>query len=255
MARTKWTKELAETEALKYNSRKEFDKASYGYEWLRRRGWLDNACKHMALKLTKWSEKLASKEALQYVVRKDFMVGSKGAYEYLRTRNLLDKYCTHMNTVVRWSKDKVFKLALTYTSRNKFQRENTGAYSWLETNNLKEEALSHILSHNEVRFTGTKNHTGIYILKANGKPVYIGKSLSCISNRLNSHYSDKHGSFDEVEVWLIGNTADISILEMYLITRHKPQFNVDSNTKQIPTICINNVEQYVDTVLHFKDIK
>lgn len=255
MARIKWTKKLAETEALKYKTKNEFDKASYGYEWLRRRGLLDNACKHMTSILTYWSEESAAAEALKYTVRKDFMKSSKGAYEYLRIRKLLDSYCTHMQDVIKWDKDAVFKLALKYTSRNTFQRENAGAYDWLRTNDLLKEATSHMLSHNESRFKGTKNTTGIYILKNNNKVVYIGKSLSCISNRLNSHYNDKRGEFNEVEVWQLSNTADISILEMYLITRYKPVLNVEAVTSQIPTICINNIEQYVDNISHFKDIK
>jgi len=191
MARIKWTRDLAFSEALKYNSKKEFEKNSYGYEWLRKRGLLNTACSHMTGGLQRWSEESAAIEAQKYTIRKDFMEGSKGAYEYLRQRKLLDKYCDHMKSVVRWDKDKAFEIARNYTSRNKFQRENLGAYDWLLKNGLKDEALSHMLNHNEARFKGTKGEKGLYILKKKSKIVYIGKSLACISNRLNSHYNDK----------------------------------------------------------------
>ena len=254
MARIKWTKQLAMTEALKYNTRVEFDKNSYGYEWLRRRGYLDEACEHMKPILRMWNEEKAGKEALKYNIRKDFMVGSKGAYEYLRTRRLLDKYCKHMKPVVHWDKESVFKLALKYTSRNKFQRENAGAYDWLATNNLKEKAMAHMLSNNELRFKGTKEQSGVYILKNKGKVVYVGRSLTCVNSRLVAHCRDKEDDFDEVDVFLIKNLADVAILEIYLICRYSPKLNVDSTSKYIPTLCINDYENSIDTKLNFKEI-
>ena len=78
MARIKWSKKLATEEALKFTSKAEFAKNSYGYTWLQRRGYLEEACTHMLGSLKYWSEEKAAKEALKYSIRKDFMAGSKG---------------------------------------------------------------------------------------------------------------------------------------------------------------------------------
>ena len=254
MARIKWSKELATQEALKYTTKAEFSKNSYGYEWLRSRELLEDACKHMTGSLRYWDEESAAKEALQYIIRKDFMAGSKGAYEYLRTRKLLDKHCTHMVDVIKWTKEKAFKLASKYTARNKFQRDNQGAYNWLVVNNLRDEAMSHMVSHNEARFKGTKGKSGVYTLLNKGVIVYVGRSLTCVNSRLIAHCRDKENDFDEVNVLLISNIADVAILEIYLICRHSPKFNVDSISKHIPTLCINDYDSSVDTKLNFKEI-
>ena len=76
---------------------------------------------------------------------------------------------------------------------------------------------------------GIKSKKGIYILKNESEIVYIGKSIS-LRDRLLNHWGQK--LFDEIEILLIENEADINIIEPYLVSVYKPCLNKDFITKE-----------------------
>ena len=95
-----WTKEKCRKEALKYNTRYEFFIESRGaYKSSRRKGWLDEVCKHM-IEILKpkgyWTKEKCRKEALKYKKRTKFQRGSSGAYDAVLRNGWLDDVCKHM---------------------------------------------------------------------------------------------------------------------------------------------------------------
>lgn len=75
---------------------------------------------------------------------------------------------------------------------------------------------------------------GIYFLCENETVVYIGKSTA-IDGRLATHRaSDK--LFDSVVIMEVLNVADMHILELVLINRYKPKYNIDSKSEDEMTI-------------------
>lgn len=78
---------------------------------------------------------------------------------------------------------------------------------------------------------------GIYILYENDKIVYIGKSSRNMLHRIRTHTIDKF--FTKSVMYEMNNEADMNILELYLIGKHKPIYNKHSNTTHIPTIIID----------------
>lgn len=76
----------------------------------------------------------------------------------------------------------------------------------------------------------------IYMLCDMEEVVYVGKSIA-VSGRLHTHKkSDKlYDSFVLVEV---DNQADMHILELVLINKYKPRYNIDSKSEDEMTIKI-----------------
>lgn len=93
---------------------------------------------------------------------------------------------------------------------------------------------------------------GIYLLYDAEEVVYIGKSIS-ISGRLSTHRaSDK--LFDSVIIMEINNVADMHILELVLINKYKPKYNIDSKSEDemtvritMPNISSVSINEYVST--------
>lgn len=105
-----WTLEKVKTEALKYNTRKEFAQNCYSaYNYARKNKLLDTVCLHMLssmpikkeLKRTKsirrkWTFESLQAEASKYKSRSEFCNNSKAAYSAAKQAKLLDKICSHM---------------------------------------------------------------------------------------------------------------------------------------------------------------
>jgi predicted GIY-YIG superfamily endonuclease len=79
----KWTFDEVQKEALKYNSRSEFEKNSgSAYNSARTRGWLDDVTKHMVLlKKYKYTQNELKDIAKKYNKLKDFRDNDYGAYQ------------------------------------------------------------------------------------------------------------------------------------------------------------------------------
>jgi len=86
--------------------------------------------------------------------------------------------------------------------------------------------------------------TGLYILKLDTVPVYVGKSAVCIGKRLRQHKASEK-KFNSVEIINIKNTADMDILEIYYINRLMPVYNKESHSGVVPTIQFDNLTEVV----------
>jgi len=98
MKNIKWTNEMLKNEALKYNTRLDFQNSSSNsaYQIAKRRGILDDICKHMITQF-KWTTETLKEEASKYNSRSIFYKTNQSAYSTAYSRGILDNICSHMN--------------------------------------------------------------------------------------------------------------------------------------------------------------
>jgi hypothetical protein len=96
--RIKWTIELCQVEALKYETRTEFYRGNRsGYDYAYKNKILDVVCSHTPNpKKNRWTFILCQEEALKYNTLSDFIFGSSPAYQFALRNKHLDKICDHM---------------------------------------------------------------------------------------------------------------------------------------------------------------
>lgn len=91
--------------------------------------------------------------------------------------------------------------------------------------------------------------TGVYIFKASGNPIYIGKAKN-LKKRISSHLKAKEGKSrliveeaDDLEVVILSNEKEALILEAHLIFEHKPKYNAALKDMQVyPYIRISDTD-------------
>ncbi len=106
MACVKWTLPKLREEALKYSSRKAFEKGSIGaYSSATKRGYMDEICGHIPRKHRKHTYKSLHKEALKYTTRKEFEVNDKSAYNMAVRKGFIDRISSHMITPLKGDND------------------------------------------------------------------------------------------------------------------------------------------------------
>ena len=113
--RIKWTKELANIESIKYNTRTEFQKKSNNaYSAALRNKWLDEICGHMVLlRNDNWSFDDMKEIANKYDLFSDFRKNENAVYLYAQRRGYIDELISHMDrTNIRWDKNKLHQEVL-----------------------------------------------------------------------------------------------------------------------------------------------
>ena len=198
----------------------------------------------------KWTREKAFAIASVCSTRGALLKSHSGAYHWLHGQGLLDEACLHMSKS-KWNKEIVFKEASLFTTKADFRRSNERAYQWLFYHNLVDEACSHMESglsanNKDSRLKGSYNKSGIYFLHDGIEIVYIGKSYN-LAERLNRHINDKAKKFSKITTYIIENKADIDIVEVYLISKHKPKYNIQSNEHTYSTsIIIDNINTIIN---------
>ena len=98
-----WTKDRCVEEALKYQTRYEFEVGTISaYNAARRGGWVDDICEHMVSPYKPpgyWTREHCQEEALKYQTRSAFGNGSSGAYSAAQRNKWLDDVCSHMKRI------------------------------------------------------------------------------------------------------------------------------------------------------------
>ena len=144
--RIMWTKELVLAEALKYPSRRKFQKACQSaYNFARRNNILDEVCSHMKSMIIKWTKELVLAEALKYSSKTEFKDMNKSAYQYIVRNNFIGEACGHMEIkYILWNHNKAFKEATKYNTRSDFFKYSPGAYCYCTSFGILDEACSHM---------------------------------------------------------------------------------------------------------------
>jgi len=140
----KWTEEKLKEEALKYDTRIEFQKGSYGaYSAAQRRGLLEEVCFHMEARFT-WTKDMLKTEALKYDTRFEFSKGNSGAYTTAHKRGLLNDICSHMEARFTWTEDMLKTEASKYDTRGEFSKASKNAYQTAFRRGLLDQICGHM---------------------------------------------------------------------------------------------------------------
>jgi hypothetical protein len=151
-----WTKERCHEEALKFNSRWEFEKGcGRAYEISRRNGWLNDISSHMKQPNPNnkpygyWTKERCHEIALTCKTRKEFGVKYNRPYRNARINGWLDEICSHMSLRYKpngyWTKERCHEEALKYKSRKEFQSKCSGGYGVSFKNGWLDEICTHMI--------------------------------------------------------------------------------------------------------------
>jgi predicted GIY-YIG superfamily endonuclease len=186
--RIKWTKELVQDEAIKYNTRVEFQKKSANaYEAARRNGWLDDVTGHMIKLKRDWTFDDIKKIAKKYDKLIDFKTKENAAYLFARRHHFLGDVITHMKRNVRWNKDTLHKEALKYKTRSEFEQNSPNAYN----SALRFKIMDDITTH--MKPQGHRYKRIIYVFEFPDNHFYVGLTFNEKRRNL-SHMSDVKSS-------------------------------------------------------------
>ena len=93
-------------------------------------------------------------------------------------------------------------------------------------------------------------YKGIYFLINNEEIVYIGKSIVSMKSRINNHLKENIKVFNKSIQHVINNEQDIHILEIDLISKHKPIYNKDCMSSSCGTINKNiSIENFCEKII------
>ena len=133
--------------------------------------------------------------------------------------------------------DDIIETASNYKSIKNFKKDHIRMY----IKACKEQIIKDLFTPYKDKLTGK---VGIYFLFFKGEVVYIGKSHSCMKNRIWNHRKNGKIKVDKVEAHLVANRSNISILENYYICLYKPKFNVEYIYSDDMTIEIPDIHKY-----------
>src|SRR3989344_192884 len=100
--------------------------------------------------------------------------------------------------------------------------------------NLATHSINSGLILRKVEGSKIPHQPGVYIFKAQNKPLYIGKAAD-LRNRLNSYFTKKRGdpkielliqSAKKIEWQITNSEIEALILESQLIKKFDPKFNI-----------------------------
>ena len=192
----------------------------------------------------KLTKEIVAIEAMKYMTRGEFYKGSTSHYEKARESKWLDDICTHMhNGNIKWTLPKLQAEALKYTQRSAFNKGSAGAYITAWKQGLLDTICSHMHTPAPESYYPF-NLKGIYLLYLDTKIVYVGKSNSCMARRTH-HHQHTGKLFDTVEFYEVTNAPDIDVLEIYLINKYTPIYNIESNSSGKLTLHIDNINSVV----------
>jgi predicted GIY-YIG superfamily endonuclease len=160
-----WTKEKCQEEALKYDSRIEYqNNSASSYEKALKMKWIDDICSHMKQLINcsnYWTKDRCREAALKCLGRKEFCKKYKGAYESARLNNFLDEICSHMITTIKprgyWTKDRCRKAAILCRDKKEFRNNYVSAYIVSYENKWLDEICSHMIEYHKPNGYWDKN--------------------------------------------------------------------------------------------------
>jgi predicted GIY-YIG superfamily endonuclease len=134
----KWTLQACKDDALKYQTKSEWQKNSSGYNSAIQKGWMDQCCSHMGDSKRgrnqwaghySWTDDQLILDAAKYQTRKEWREHSRG-YSVAKSRGILSKCCKHMRRLsgTKLSDEQLIQSALRYKSRKEWEIHESGKY-------------------------------------------------------------------------------------------------------------------------------
>ena len=150
----KWTNRAIRLEAIKYNTRTNFQKgnpSAYTAAW--KKGLLDEVCSHMSYVQKPdgyWTKKRLLSIADSCKTLKEFRENHSAAYDATSRSEFKNEILKKLKRTRKenffWNKKNILKEAKKYSSRIEFQRQSSGAYEAARKNNILDEVCSHMSS-------------------------------------------------------------------------------------------------------------
>jgi hypothetical protein len=170
----KWTKELAHQEALKYDSKSEFEKGSNkAYNAAIYNKWINDITQHMKPKNKSWTYDEVYDEAQKYSFRNEFKKKSPEHYRAALRNKWINQVCSHMKPrYVKWTKEMVQKEADKYTSRSEFERDSPKAYEAAFYNGWLKDITNHM------EYLGNRVSRLVYAYEFPDNSVYVGLTFN-----------------------------------------------------------------------------
>lgn len=198
-----WTKELCNTEALKYNSRSDFELGNLSaYHISKTNNWLDEICSHMIVDVSDcfWTKQRCRIEASKYPKKSHFCYYAEKAYKISIKNDWIDDICKHMigdddeRFLTLTDKEKCFNEALKYSSMREFFEKSIVIFEKCKDNKWFAEACKHMPTHTLPAGYWTKERCGVEAKKyktitdfrANAKGAY-NRILENKWNELDIH--------------------------------------------------------------------
>ncbi len=139
-----WTKEVCIKDALKYQTRTEWQNASGAYQAAQKNGWVDECCRHMKIVLVTWTKEACIKDALKYKTRTEWS-DSSSAYQAAQKNGWLDECCRHMKILqMAWTKQMCIEDALKYQTRSEWDKKSNACYCFTRRKGWLDECCRHM---------------------------------------------------------------------------------------------------------------
>jgi len=195
---------------------------------------------------TYWTEERIRSAAEPYEFASDFAKGNPKAYATFKSRHSsLKKELFPVFKKLVWTNEKLGAEAMKYETRQAFRNGSMGAYSRACHVGIMDEICGHMkntrIKAGRIDLGQYVGLSGIYFLVCEEELVYIGKSQSCMVDRVRWHYESK--SFDQVKMYPVESHADILVLEAYLIALHKPEHNVEYVTPDKLSFTLTHIDE------------
>ena len=187
----KWTYEKLQEEALKYETKSEFQKNSQAYQYAYRKNLLNDICTHMKIiRKENFTFEKCKELASLCKTRNEFNKTYNSAYCAAINNNWMNDICSHMVEIVKplryWTYEKCQEEALKYNTKKEFRKECSSAYNVILFNKWY-----HLLLH--MKIIGNKYNKCIYAYEFLDNHVYIGLTYN-IDNRKYDHKTNKNSS-------------------------------------------------------------
>jgi hypothetical protein len=153
-----WTKEKCLAEALKYDTKSDFNLYSKGaYDSCRRNGWLNEAYSHMKVFNRQdlnlyWTKERCELKALLCNTRTEFRKKYGGAYDSARRHNWLDEIYSYIITPIKKiiTVEDCKQEALKYNTKYDFRTKSKKIYEITRKNNWLYKCCKHMIK--RIRF-------------------------------------------------------------------------------------------------------
>jgi hypothetical protein len=196
-----WTLETLQAEAIKFNSRTEFQKKSgSAYNAAGRLKVRDVICGHMpTIKKPDgfWTVETLQTEAIKYTSRQEFQQKNAAAYKASGQLKVRDLVCSHMAEVKKpkgfWTLENLHIEALKYDNKVDFNRKSGPAYLTALRKNLLDQICGHMVAR--------KLPNGHWLNKDNCAAEalkYRNRREFSLSNSSAYHGADINGWLDEI---------------------------------------------------------
>jgi DNA-binding Xre family transcriptional regulator len=140
----KWTFELIQEEALKYNTKSEFKESGSAYRAAIRLNILDKVCSHMQVLKIKWDLETVIHLSKKCTGRSNFKKTYPSGYKYAVESGYMDKLFPNKNLKQTITVNFIKKEALKYKTRTEFKDKNPYLYRLSSKLMIKEEVCAHM---------------------------------------------------------------------------------------------------------------